>query len=105
MLDLRTIPTVELKALMITCEALSEHNRYFEDLFLLLSKALLETHQSLELSEYKVNDLHQAVEFLKIAVDKNEHIPDDHPGKVFLKSALTAALVELERRVGMQGVH
>ena len=104
MLDLRTIPTLELKGLIATCDALAPRNRYFEDLFVILSRVLLSTHETLEMSEYEESHLFEAVAFLKIAIDANENIPDDHAGKMFLKYSLTAALTELEKRARKQAI-
>jgi hypothetical protein len=106
MLDLRTIPLPDLKALIIVCDTMAKRgNRYFEDQFVILSRVALSTHEMLEMSEYKTDDLVEAIDYLKTAIDGLENLPHDHPGKMFLKYSLTAAHDELQKRARKEVLH
>jgi hypothetical protein len=99
MLDLRTISLSDLKSLIAVCGEMAKRgNRYFEDQFVILSRVALDSHEILEMAEYRDSDLFGAIEYLKAALDGLDHFPADHPGKLFLSYSLTAAHNELEKR-------
>ena len=105
MLDLRTIPLPDLKALILVCDAMQKRgNSFFEDRFVILSKIALDHHEVKEMAQYQTEDLLEAVEFLKMAIDGNAALSDDHPAKLYLRYALTAAVDELEQRARQENV-
>src|SRR5437762_4967467 len=97
LLDLRTIPTQDLKNLVEIC-ASHQANHFFQDNFVLLSRILLAQHECLEMSEYSEQDLTEAAAVFVDLLDRNQLLPADHPAKMFLRFNLTAAHDELERR-------
>ena len=87
MFDLKTIPLPDLKALILFCDALQKHgNSYFEDRFVILSRVALAHHQIKEMAEYPTEDLLEAVEFLKIAIDDaTAALPNDYAAKLYFR--------------------
>ena len=97
LLDLRAIPTADLKLLAEVC-ASRQANRFFEDTFVILSRILLAKHECLEMAEYSDQDLAEAAAVFLDLLDRNQSLPADHPTRMFLRFNLTAAHDELERR-------
>jgi hypothetical protein len=97
LLDLRTIPTPDLKLLIEICADRKE-NHFFEDNFVILSRILLSQHECLEMKEYSEHHLSEAAAVFVDLLNRNRALPEDHPTKMFLRFNLTAAQTELERR-------
>lgn len=105
MLDLRSIALPDLQALTAVFSAMGQQgNRFFEDQFVILSRVALQSHELLEMNEYTDDDLLKAIEFLKLAIDGVHNLPEEHPGKMFLKYSLTAAHNELQKRARKQNL-
>ena len=105
MLDLRTIPLADLKALILVCDVMAKRgNSYFADQFVILSRVALSHHEIKEMAEYPTEELVEAVDHLKLAIEGNAALPDDHLGKTYLRYALTAAVGELERRARRENI-
>ena len=103
LLDLRTIPTADLKLLAEVCAG-RQANHFFEDNFVILSRILLAQHECCEMSEYSSEDLAEAVGVFVDLLDRNQSMPEDHPTRMFLRFNLTAAHDELERRARRQNI-
>lgn len=97
LLDLRTIPTADLKLLAEIC-ASQQTNRFFQDNFVILSRILLVHHECYEMAEYSERELSEAIAIFADLLDRNQSLPADHPTRMFLRFNLTAAYNELERR-------
>jgi hypothetical protein len=99
--NLETIADEDLKALITVCDAMAkEGNRFFCDLFVILSKEALSRHKGTDLSNYSTNELGEALERLKAVVDESRSagVNDDYPALSFARVTLAAAIAELERR-------
>ena len=103
LLDLRTIPTADLKLLAEVCAG-RQANHFFEDNFVILSRILLAQHECLEMAEYSEQDLAEAVGVFVDLLDRNQSLPADHPTRTFLRFNLTAAHDELERRARRENI-
>ena len=78
LLDLRTIPTADLKLLAEVCAG-RQANRFFEDNFVILSRILLAQHECHEMSGYSEAELAEAAAVFLDLLDRNESMPADHP--------------------------
>ena len=90
LLDLRTIPQQDLKMLAEIC-ANRQDNRFFEDNFVIVTRILLAQHECSEMSEYREQELFEAVGVFIDLLDRNQSLAEDHPTRMFLRFNLTAA--------------
>jgi hypothetical protein len=103
LLELRTIPTADLKILAEFC-ASRQANQFFEDNFVILSRILLAQHECREMSEYSQQDLAETVATFADLLDRNQSLPAEHPTRTFLRFNLTAAHGELQKRARKEAV-
>lgn len=108
MMNLREIALQDLKALISVCDAVAQTgNRFFKDLFVLLSKEALQRHESNEMANYTTVELCEAVEHLKAVLDEAAAagVLESYPALMFVRLTLAAAIAEVESRAKEMTVH
>jgi hypothetical protein len=106
--NLESIAEQDLKALITVCDAMAkEGNRFFRDMFVILSREALSRHNPTDLENYTGGELCEALERLRAVVDESRSagVNDDYPALLFARLTLAAAITELERREKNQMVH
>jgi hypothetical protein len=106
--NLETIADDDLKALITACDAMAkEGNRFFRDLFVVLTREALSRHNPTDLQHYSGGELCEALERLRAVVDESRSagVVDDYPALAFARVTLAAVIAELERREKKETVH